>query len=129
MAAYRPDPQILTLGGAFYDAVEPADFPKCEARFLNRRWAERVGLGFDDEGWRRHFCRFEPLADVTIPLRISVGAGIFPMDGQTLDGILIAADRRMYEDKTTSRRLAALQHAEAALTPVPAALSENQGRE
>ncbi|HET9335075.1 MAG TPA: YdiU family protein [Sphingomicrobium sp.] len=53
---------ILEVGDHFYDAVKPADFPRCIPRFLNRRWAERVGLGeLDDQGWARHFCRFEPL--------------------------------------------------------------------
>ena len=61
-APYRPDPKILTLGAEFYDPVEPADFPICTPRFLNRRWAERVGLGdLDDQQWAAHFCRFEPL--------------------------------------------------------------------
>jgi uncharacterized protein YdiU (UPF0061 family) len=63
VAAYRPDPQILSLGGDFYDPVEPARFPKCIPRFLNRRWAERVGLDLHAEDWARHFCRFEPLPD------------------------------------------------------------------
>ena len=40
----KPDPRLLSLGSEFYDAVEPARFPGCTARFLNRRWAERVGL-------------------------------------------------------------------------------------
>src|SRR6185369_14289006 len=62
-AAYRPDPKILSLGTDFYDAVEPAQFPKCEPRFLNERWAERVGLDLDPDGWARHFCRFEQLPD------------------------------------------------------------------
>jgi uncharacterized protein YdiU (UPF0061 family) len=63
-ATYRPDQRILELGDAFYDAVEPADFPKCVARFVNRRWAECVGLGdLSDEQWAAHFCRFEPLPD------------------------------------------------------------------
>ncbi len=71
MAAYRPDPQILSLGGEFYDAVEPARFPKCTPRFLNHRWAERLGLDFDDDDWARHFCRFEPLSDnLTAPLAL-----------------------------------------------------------
>ena len=61
--SYTSDARILELGDAFYDAVEPARFPGCEPRFLNRRWAERVGLELDDEGWARHFCRFEPLPD------------------------------------------------------------------
>lgn len=53
---------ILELGENFYDAVAPAEFPQCTPRFLNRRWAERVGLGdLDDRQWESHFCRFEPL--------------------------------------------------------------------
>jgi protein adenylyltransferase len=63
MADYRPDPKITELGPDFYDVVEPARFPECKARFLNRRWAERVGLDLDEDEWARHFCRFEPLAD------------------------------------------------------------------
>ena len=63
-APYRPDPQIEELGSDFYDAVAAAAFPKAIPRFLNRRWAERVGLGdFDDQRWEAHFCRFEPLPD------------------------------------------------------------------
>jgi uncharacterized protein YdiU (UPF0061 family) len=69
VAEYRPDPKILELGGDFYDAVEPARFPQCTERFVNRRWAERVGLG--DADWAAHFCRFEPLADnLTEPLAL-----------------------------------------------------------
>ena len=53
---------ILELGSNFHDAVKPADFPRCTPRFLNRRWAELIGLSkLDDDGWTRHFCRFEPL--------------------------------------------------------------------
>ena len=63
MAAPQPAP-ILELGQNFYDAVDPAEFPGCTPRFLNRRWAERVGLGaLSESDWARHFCRFEPLAD------------------------------------------------------------------
>jgi uncharacterized protein YdiU (UPF0061 family) len=62
--SYRPEPRIEELGPDFYDAVEPAAFPKAIPRFLNRRWAERVGLGsLDGEAWEAHFCRFEPLPD------------------------------------------------------------------
>jgi uncharacterized protein YdiU (UPF0061 family) len=71
MAAYRPDPKILELGPDFYDAVEPARFPQAIPRFLNRRWADRVGLELDDEDWGGHFCRFEPLPDnLTQPLAL-----------------------------------------------------------
>jgi uncharacterized protein YdiU (UPF0061 family) len=61
MAAPQPIP-VLELGENFYDAVEAAEFPQCTPRFLNRRWAERVGLGGLTQGdWPKHFCRFEPL--------------------------------------------------------------------
>jgi uncharacterized protein YdiU (UPF0061 family) len=62
MAAPQPipgNPPILELGDQFYDAVKPAEFPKAVPRFLNRRWAERVGIG--DVDWKKHFARFEPL--------------------------------------------------------------------
>ena len=61
MSAYRPDPKLLTLGPEFYDPVEPARFPQCTPRFLNRRWAEHVGLEGAEKDWAAHFCRFEPL--------------------------------------------------------------------
>jgi len=64
MAQYRPDAKILTLGPEFYDAVEPARFPEAIPHFLNRRWAERVGLDtLMDQAWQAHFCRFEPLPE------------------------------------------------------------------
>ena len=61
--SYRPDPKILELGEAFYDAVELANFPQCVPRFLNERWAEAVGLNLGDGEWAAHFCRFEPLSE------------------------------------------------------------------
>jgi len=63
MASYRPDPKLLALGPDFYDSVQPASFPQCTPRFLNRRWAKRIGFEFSDDEWIAHFCRFEPLAD------------------------------------------------------------------
>jgi uncharacterized protein YdiU (UPF0061 family) len=64
MPRYNPDPRILTLGEPFYDPVTPADFPECTPRFVNRRWADRVGLGdLGDAAWAAHFCRFQPLPD------------------------------------------------------------------
>ena len=64
MAAPQPvpeNPPILNLGDAFYDEVKPAEFPAAIPRFLNRRWADRIGLKEID--WERHFARFEPLRD------------------------------------------------------------------
>ena len=59
---YRPEIAILSLGDAFYDPVEAADFPHTILRFRNDRWAPSVGLEhLGDEQWLRHFGRFEPL--------------------------------------------------------------------
>ena len=71
MTHYRPDPAILGLGDEFYDAVEPACFPKCVRRFANERWAVRVGLKLRDGDWARHFCRFETLPD-NLPERLAL---------------------------------------------------------
>ena len=63
-ASYRPDPLILTLGEAFYDPVEAADFPQAILRFRNEPAATSVGLDtLSDEDWVRHFGRFQPLPD------------------------------------------------------------------
>jgi len=69
---YRPDAKIAELGEAFYDPVEPARFPQCTPRFLNRRAAESVGLAeLSDDEWAAHFCRFEPLpGNVERPLAL-----------------------------------------------------------
>lgn len=71
--AYRPDPEILRLGGPpFYDPVQAADFPQSVLRYRNQRWADGVGLGsLSNEDWVRHFARFEPLpGNLTEPLAL-----------------------------------------------------------
>jgi len=61
----------MELGDDFYDIVEPAPFPQCTPRFLNRRWAEHVGLELSDDEWAAHFCRFDPLPrNLTQPLAL-----------------------------------------------------------
>ncbi|MEA3012370.1 MAG: serine/tyrosine/threonine adenylyltransferase [Sphingomonadales bacterium] len=71
-SSYRPDPAILALGPAFYDAVAPADFPQAILRFRNDPWAATVGLdGLSDDAWIGHFARFQPLPDnLTTPLAL-----------------------------------------------------------
>lgn len=60
--SYHPDPAILKLGDAFYDAVEAADFPQAILRFRNDRAAAEIGLeGLGEAQWLAHFARFEPL--------------------------------------------------------------------
>ena len=66
-AAYRPDPQILSLADWLGDAVAPADFPRTEIRFRNDRWDQAVGLDdLSDAQWIAHMGRFEPL-DSNLP--------------------------------------------------------------
>jgi uncharacterized protein YdiU (UPF0061 family) len=61
-APYRPDTPILALAEWLADAVEPAQFPKHELRFRNRRWDRAVGLGeLPDEAWIAHMARFAAL--------------------------------------------------------------------
>ena len=60
--AYRPEARLLTLGDAFFDPVEPADFPQTTLRFRNDRAAAEVGLDtLSDDEWRAHFGRFAAL--------------------------------------------------------------------
>ena len=58
----RPSQAHAALGPAFFDPVRPADFPQAIPRFLNHRWAARLGLDTpDDATWIARFARFEPL--------------------------------------------------------------------
>ncbi len=71
MAGYQPDPKILDLGPDFFDPVEPARFPQCLPRYLNRGWSDRIGLDLGEDQWAAHFCRFEPLpGNLTNPLAL-----------------------------------------------------------
>src|SRR5438094_7418363 len=47
---------------------------------------------------------FEPRPGRTLPLAISVGAAIFPYDGDSYEALLATADSRMYRDKTRRKR-------------------------
>jgi len=62
MSRFKPSRNHELLGDAFFDRVEPADFPKTMLRHRDQRWARRVGLDdLSDEQWLAHFGRFEPL--------------------------------------------------------------------
>jgi diguanylate cyclase (GGDEF)-like protein/putative nucleotidyltransferase with HDIG domain len=64
---------------------------------------------------------FEPAPGTQVPMSISVGAAVFPHDGETYESLLAAADRRMYQDKSARRRDAQRQLAAARVegSPVP----------
>jgi diguanylate cyclase (GGDEF)-like protein/putative nucleotidyltransferase with HDIG domain len=57
---------------------------------------------------------FEPAPGVQVQMSISVGAAVFPHDGDTYESLLATADRRMYQDKTARRR-----EVDRQLTPAP----------
>lgn len=62
ISTFRPSKIHADLGPQFFDAVNPAEFPKHIVRFRNDIWARRVGLaGLSSEEWLAHFGRFEPL--------------------------------------------------------------------
>jgi diguanylate cyclase (GGDEF)-like protein len=50
--------------------------------------------------------RFSPVAGELVPLHVSIGAAAFPVDGVSLESMLVAADRRMYRDKAARKRAA-----------------------
>jgi diguanylate cyclase (GGDEF)-like protein len=54
---------------------------------------------------------FEPRPGVRVSLSISAGAARFPLDGQTFDELLAAADERMYRDKAGRRSRNSGRHA------------------
>ena len=47
---------------------------------------------------------FEPRPGKRLPLAISVGAAVFPHDGDSYETLLATADSRMYRDKTRRKR-------------------------
>ena len=75
-----------------------------------------------DEAERKRFelqravddLRFEPRPGKALPLAISVGAAVFPHDGDSYETLLSTADSRMYRDKARRKR-------EAAGAPAPEA--------
>jgi len=48
---------------------------------------------------------FEPRPGRRVPIRISVGAAVFPRDGDGYEAIMASADSRMYRDKTRRKQI------------------------
>src|SRR5678815_5883088 len=51
--------------------------------------------------------QFEARPGKILPLAISIGASVFPHDGDSYETLLATADSRMYRDKTRRKREAA----------------------
>ncbi len=47
---------------------------------------------------------FEPVPGTALKIRVSIGAAIFPHDGDNYETLLATADSRMYRDKTRRKR-------------------------
>ena len=60
---------------------------------------------------------FEARPGRTLPLAISVGAAVFPHDGDSYEALLATADSRMYQDKGRRKREASGAAASDAKTP------------
>src|SRR4051812_23420910 len=70
--------------------------------------------------------QFEARPDKMLPLAISIGAAVFPHDGDSYETLLANADSRMYRDKTRRKREAAGNnpHAAHARPAPPESLTE-----
>ncbi len=61
-SSYRGAANHAELGGAFFDVVTPAEFPRAILRHRDQRAAASVGLDtLTDAEWVDHFARFKPL--------------------------------------------------------------------
>ena len=70
--------------------------------------------------------QFEARPGKMLPLAISVGASVFPHDGDSYETLLATADSRMYRDKTRRKRETAGPHSrdQHAHTPRPTSVSD-----
>src|SRR5213079_2198283 len=68
--------------------------------------------------------QFEARPGRLLPLAMSIGASIFPHDGDSYETLLATADSRMYRDKTRRKRLLGVEardsHAPRPAIPAPA---------
>ncbi|MFP5378558.1 MAG: diguanylate cyclase, partial [Vicinamibacteria bacterium] len=62
---------------------------------------------------------FEARPGRRLPLGVSVGAAIYPHDGETYEALLATADSRMYRDKTRRKQRARVLPMPAAAQPAP----------
>ena len=67
---------------------------------------------------------FEPRPGKFLPLAISIGAAVFPHDGDTYEALLATADSRMYRDKTRRKRGVGRGPSQSTGTPDQPALTD-----
>jgi diguanylate cyclase (GGDEF)-like protein len=108
-AAIRPYDICVRYGGdEFIVVLSECGVEECEAKRVELQRAVEA-VPFEARGGRR------------IQMGISVGAAVFPSDGDTYEGLLATADNRMYRDKGLRKSAAASLNGgrsnEAALSP------------
>ncbi|MBA2303566.1 MAG: diguanylate cyclase [Acidobacteria bacterium] len=72
---------------------------------------------------------FEARPGRRVPLGISVGAAVFPQDGESYESLLAAADSRMYQDKASRKRQGlrpVMRDSEPAPRPASAELTDKE---
>jgi diguanylate cyclase (GGDEF)-like protein/putative nucleotidyltransferase with HDIG domain len=67
---------------------------------------------------------FEARAGKRITLGVSIGAAVFPQDGEAYETLLASADSRMYQDKTRRKRRGAARAARQPGEPTPVRASD-----
>jgi diguanylate cyclase (GGDEF)-like protein len=107
--AIRPYDICVRYGGdEFIVVLSECGVEECEAKRIELQRAVEA-LPFEARGGRR------------ILMGISVGAAVFPLDGDTYEGLLATADSRMYRDKgfrkSTAARIERPRVSAAAISP------------
>jgi diguanylate cyclase (GGDEF)-like protein/putative nucleotidyltransferase with HDIG domain len=97
-ARYAGDEFVIVLSGCSRDEAE-------NKRQELQRSVERIV--------------FEPVPGTHVPMSISVGAAVYPHDGDSYESLLAVADSRMYKDKTSHKRETQRQLGPARLKVLP----------
>jgi diguanylate cyclase (GGDEF)-like protein/putative nucleotidyltransferase with HDIG domain len=103
------DRALREVAGVLRAAIRPYDI--C-VRYAGDEFIVVLSGCGGDEAERKRFelqqsvddLRFEPRPGKALPLAISVGAAVFPHDGDSYETLLSTADSRMYRDKARRKR-------------------------
>jgi diguanylate cyclase (GGDEF)-like protein/putative nucleotidyltransferase with HDIG domain len=68
---------------------------------------------------------FEAIPGKRVPLGMSIGAAVFPIDGATYEALLATADSRMYQDKAARKRRGVRAEKPLGLHGLPSALASD----
>jgi diguanylate cyclase (GGDEF)-like protein len=69
---------------------------------------------------------FEARPGKRVHLGISVGAAVFPQDGESYEALLAVADSRMYQDKSSRKRTDGRESPRLAVVPVESLITDRE---